>query len=162
MSKSASKVTIDHDEIRNWAEQRKAVPACVRGTGGSNDVGMIRLDFPGFSGAKSLEPLEWDEWFEKFDKNGLALLYQETTAEGEQSNFNKLVSRETMQGAEESRGRSSGASKSGASRNSVVGRKTAAKSSASKSSTAKRKTAGGTAAKSRSGTAQKARKSARG
>jgi hypothetical protein len=23
---------------------------------------MIRLDFPGYSGETSLEPVEWDEW----------------------------------------------------------------------------------------------------
>lgn len=62
---------------------------------------MIRLDFPGFSGEKSLEHIGWDEWFEKFDEHNLALLYQETTAGGERSNFNKLVSRETAEGAED-------------------------------------------------------------
>jgi len=56
---------------------------------------VLRLDFPGYSGADSLEHIGWDEWFEKFDENGLALLHQNTTARGEKSNFNKLVSRET-------------------------------------------------------------------
>jgi len=101
MSKAESKVTFDHEEVRRWAEERKAAPACVRGTGGKGDIGMIRLDFPGYSGEKSLEHIEWDEWFEKFDEHNLALLYQETTAGGERSNFNKLVSRETAEGAEE-------------------------------------------------------------
>jgi len=87
----------DHDEIRQWAEDRGAKPTCVRGTGKKGDIGMIRLDFPGYSGADSLEEIEWDEWFEKFDENGLALLVQEQTASGEQSNFNKLVSREGAQ-----------------------------------------------------------------
>ncbi len=42
-------MTIDHDEIRGWAEARGGKPACVRGTGGRggrSDVGMIRLDVP--------------------------------------------------------------------------------------------------------------------
>lgn len=101
MSKTESKVTFDHDEIRRWAEERNAKPACVRGTGGSGDIGMIRLDFPGYSGENSLEHIKWDEWFEKFDERNLALLYQENTAGGEKSNFNKIVSRETAEGAEE-------------------------------------------------------------
>jgi hypothetical protein len=96
---------MDHEEIRQWAEDRNARPACVRGTGGSEDVGMIRLDFPGFSGEKSLEHIEWDEWLQKFDESGLALLVQDTTADGQRSNFNKLVSRET---AESTRKRPSG------------------------------------------------------
>ena len=93
-SKSAHPLT-DHEEIREWAGERGAEPACVRGTGGQEDVGMIRLDFPGYSGEESLEHISWDEWFEKFDERGLALMVQDTTAGGEQSNFNKLVSRET-------------------------------------------------------------------
>ncbi|HZS28915.1 MAG TPA: hypothetical protein VFB76_16930 [Candidatus Angelobacter sp.] len=85
----------DHDEIRQWAEEREARPACVRGTGGSEDVGMIRLDFPGYSGEQSLKHIEWNEWLEKFDESGLALLVQDETARGGRSNFNKLVHRET-------------------------------------------------------------------
>jgi hypothetical protein len=89
-----SKQTHNHEEIKQWAEARGAKPACVKGTGGKEDPGMIRLDFPGYSGADSLEPISWDEWFEKFDQRKLDLLIQEETAGGEKSNFNKLVSRE--------------------------------------------------------------------
>jgi hypothetical protein len=85
----------DHRRIREWAEARQAKPACVRGTGGKNDTGMIRLDFPGFTGSETLQPISWDEWFRAFDENNLALLVQEETADGTRSNFNKLVSRET-------------------------------------------------------------------
>jgi hypothetical protein len=91
---SAQPVT-DHRHIREWAEARKAKPACVRGTGGKNDTGMIRLDFPGFTGSETLQPISWDEWFRAFEENNLALLIQEETADGQQSNFNKLVSRDT-------------------------------------------------------------------
>jgi hypothetical protein len=87
----------DHDEIRKWAEERKASPSCVKGTGGKDDTGMIRLDFPGYSGKDSLQEISWDEWFQKFDENGLALLVQDKTAGGQKSNFNKLVSRETVE-----------------------------------------------------------------
>ena len=58
---------------------------------------MLRLDFPGYSGKQSLQEISWDEFFEKFDERGLALLYQETTARGQKSNFNKIVSRETAE-----------------------------------------------------------------
>src|ERR1051325_770798 len=92
-SASARPLT-DHEEIRSWAEERGAQPACVRGTGDKRDTGMIRLDFPGYSGADSLETIEWDDWFEKFDESNLALLVQDQTARGQKSNFNKLVGRE--------------------------------------------------------------------
>ena len=95
MSSHSSHTTTDHKEIRKWAEARGAKPARVKSTGSKNDPGMIRLDFPGYSGARSLEEISWDEWFDAFDKNDLALVYQDKTAEGERSNFNKLVSRDT-------------------------------------------------------------------
>jgi len=88
-------ITTDHDEIRQWAEGRGAHPACVKGTGRrSQDIGMVRLDFPGFSGEQSLQRITWDEFFKAFDKNGLALVYQEKTASGQRSNFNKFIKRE--------------------------------------------------------------------
>jgi ferritin-like metal-binding protein YciE len=90
----------DHEEIRRWAEDRNAKPACVRGTGGGGDTGMIRLDFPGYSGRESLEEISWDDWFEKFDANNLALVVQETTTRGQKSNFNKIVSRESAENRE--------------------------------------------------------------
>jgi len=91
--------TTDHDEIRRWAEDRGAKPACVKGTGDKGDVGMLRLDFPGYTGEDKLQHITWEEWFEKFDERQLALLHQEETAEGKKSNFNKLVSRETARSA---------------------------------------------------------------
>lgn len=96
MTSHTSKTTTDHAEIRRWAEARHATPSRVKGTGSTNDPGMIRLDFPGYSG-ESLAPITWDQWFEAFDKNKLALVYQDETADGARSNFNKLVSRDTAE-----------------------------------------------------------------
>lgn len=95
MSEHTSTTTTDHDEIRRWAEARQAKPARVKGTGAKDDPGVLRLDFPGYSGKDALEAIDWDEWFRAFDDNDLALLHQERTADGERSNFNKLVSRDT-------------------------------------------------------------------
>jgi hypothetical protein len=139
---------IDHDQIRRWAEERDARPACVKGTGGRNDTGMIRLDFPGYSGKRSLQPISWNEWFRQFDANHLALLVQETTARGETSNFNKLVARTSARGRKTAKRRTT-AARAGRSRKSTAksGRKAASASSARKSGSAARKTrarAGGT------------------
>ena len=97
---SKSQVTTDHDEIRRWAEERGGVPAHVKQTGKGKDPGILRIDFPGYSGEGSLEEISWEEWLQKFDENGLALLYQENTANGRRSNFNKIVSRDTAAQAE--------------------------------------------------------------
>jgi hypothetical protein len=95
-SKSTSRTLTDHHEIRRWAEEREARPAVVRSTHQTESSGIIRLDFRGYSGEESLEEIEWNEWFEDFDRNKLALVVQDQTANGEQSNFNKLVSREDV------------------------------------------------------------------
>lgn len=91
-----SKVTTKHEEIKNWAEDRGAKPSKVKGTGSKNDPGLVRLDFPGYGGGDSLEEISWDEFFKKFDENNLALVYQEETSKGEKSNFNKIVSRDSV------------------------------------------------------------------
>ena len=64
--------------------------------------GIIRIEFPNAPNAKddNLEEITWDEFFEKFDESNLALLYQEETASGQRSNFNKLVGRETAEARE--------------------------------------------------------------
>ena len=101
---ASARPTVDHEEIRRWAELRDGKPACVRGTGGRGDVGMLRLDFPGYSGGDTLEEISWDEWFRQFDENNLALLIQDRTSDGELSNFNKLVNRDTVEENEKARG----------------------------------------------------------
>ena len=96
-SKGSSRTLIDHAEIQQWAEERDAKPAAVRSTENDDDIGIIRLDFPGYSGSDSLEEVGWDEWFEQFDNRNLALVVQEETANGKPSNFNKLVSRDSVE-----------------------------------------------------------------
>jgi hypothetical protein len=109
-----SKTTRDHEEIRRWAEERGGKPAHVKNTGSAEDIGILRIDFPGYSGEGSLEPISWDDFFRKFDERGLALVFQEETAAGQKSNFNKLVSAETVEegAAAGARKRRSGASRS--------------------------------------------------
>lgn len=96
-SRAKSRTLTDHEEIRRWAEERNARPSTVRRTHTDDDTGIIRLDFPGYSGGDSLEEISWDEWFEDFEDRNLALIVQDETSDGEQSNFNKLVSRDTVE-----------------------------------------------------------------
>jgi hypothetical protein len=94
MSQSESKTTTDHDEIRRWVEEHGGKPAVVKGTErGDDDVGILRIDFPGGAGEDRLEHVDWDTWFQKFEEQSLAFLYQERKADGEDSTFFKLVSR---------------------------------------------------------------------
>ena len=92
---SDAKSTTDHEKIRRWAEERGGKPAAVKGTGSGNDPGVLRIDFPGYSGDESLVQITWKEFFDKFERERLAFLYQEETAEGSDSRFSKLLNRES-------------------------------------------------------------------
>src|SRR5690349_5489481 len=88
-----SKTTIDHDEIRKWAEERNAKPARVKNTQ------ILRLDFD--EPEATLETITWEEFFEVFDENSLAFLYQEKTSDGKISRFFKFVDRDSVDEEEE-------------------------------------------------------------
>ena len=89
-----SKSTTDHEVIKRWTQERGGKPATVRGTGGEEEAGVLRIDFPGYSGEESLEEISWEEFFDKFEGKKLAFLYQEETSGGEESRFFKFVSRD--------------------------------------------------------------------
>ena len=88
---SEGKMTTDHAKIRRWAEERGGRPATVKGTAANKAPGVLRLDFEPKDA--ELEPIDWNEFFEKFEKEGLAFLYQDHTASGEVSRFHKFVNR---------------------------------------------------------------------
>ncbi len=69
-----SRTLTDHASIRRWAEEHGATPACVIGTGGGSDAGMIRFDFEGYTGEETLARISWADWFRKFDESNLALV----------------------------------------------------------------------------------------
>lgn len=87
--------TTDHDFIRRWVEERGGKPARVKTTGGKDDPGILRIDFPGYSGGDTLEEIEWEEFFEKFEESKLAFLHRDITGDdGKPDRFNKFVSRD--------------------------------------------------------------------
>jgi hypothetical protein len=83
----------DHETIRQWVEERNGTPATVADTAEPDEPGLLRIDFPGYSGETSLERVTWDDFFEKFDEEELEFLYQEQTDDGELSRFCKFVRR---------------------------------------------------------------------
>jgi hypothetical protein len=82
-------VTRNHDVIRAWADARGAVPATVPGTGPAGELGVLRLDVPGYGG-QDLQHVSWDDFFTRFDQRDLRFLYQERTKDGSESNFFRL------------------------------------------------------------------------
>jgi hypothetical protein len=106
----SAQVTTDHDMIRAWVEERGGHPAVVKRTRGRGGPGVLRVDYPGYSGEGTLEAIEWDDFFDLFDRRKLAFLHQDTTAEGQQSRFSKLVKRDSAAARGARRARSSSAS----------------------------------------------------
>src|SRR5436309_14208405 len=91
---ASAKATIDHDQIRKWVEARGGHPAHVKRTGTRRgNPGVLRIDYPGFSGEESLERIDWDQWFDWFDRDNLAFLYQDEGG----SRFSKLVDRGSVE-----------------------------------------------------------------
>lgn len=90
---SSSNTTTDHDEIRKWAEARDGHPSMVKSKGKG---GVLRIDFG--EPEENLEEVSWDEFFAVFDENKLAFLYQDKTADGSTSRFNKFVERDSKGG----------------------------------------------------------------
>ena len=88
-----SRTTKDHAEIRKWAEGHGAFPAEVASTERRGEPGILRFEFPHAPNRNdsNLKKISWDDFFKKFDENNLELVYQEKTADGQKSNFNKLV-----------------------------------------------------------------------
>jgi hypothetical protein len=88
-----SKTTIDHDEIRKWAESHGGKPAAVDRTHEGGDVGIIRIMFPRNKQSEhsSLVEISWDEFFDQFEESELALIYDD------KSLFNKIVGRDTAE-----------------------------------------------------------------
>jgi hypothetical protein len=94
MMAGETKKTTDHQEIQKWVEARGGFPATVASTEKGDEPGVLRIDFPGYSGKDSLERISWEDFFEKFDEKELAFLYQDQTRDGEESRFFKFVSRD--------------------------------------------------------------------
>lgn len=92
--KMSSRTTTELSEIRKWAEERGGKPARVIGTDQGDEGGVLRIDFPGYSGKGKLEEISWEDWYETFSDRDLEFLYQDKTADGKESRFFKLVRRE--------------------------------------------------------------------
>jgi hypothetical protein len=87
--------TTDHQEIKKWVDERRGTPSKAEGTGGTDDIGLLRINFPEPYGDDDpkLKPISWDEFFKEFDSRNLALVYEEMTKDGKPSMFYKFIKR---------------------------------------------------------------------
>jgi hemerythrin superfamily protein len=151
---STAKATIDHDTIKRWVEEHGGCPAHVKRSGAKSDPGILRIDFPGYSGKQSLERISWDSFFDAFEQNELAFLYQDE----EGSRFSKFVSRDSADlDGQSASGADGRASSRGRAASSAAGKTAAARSSRSTSSRGKSAASGSKASPKRKTSATKSR-----
>jgi len=79
--------TRNPDVIRQWADERKAVPATTPG-GNTENPRVLRFDFPGYD--RELQEISWNAWLRAFEDRELVFLYQEHMKAGNPSNFFRL------------------------------------------------------------------------
>jgi hypothetical protein len=91
-----SRTTTELSVIRKWAEERGGKPSRVVNTENDDEQGggVLRIDFPGYSGQGTLEEISWEDWYKTFQDRNLEFLYQDRTADGKESRFFKLVRKE--------------------------------------------------------------------
>ncbi|MCB1883046.1 MAG: hypothetical protein KDG89_03460 [Geminicoccaceae bacterium] len=85
MIDATAHVTIDHDLIKSWAEERGGHPAVLR----DPDETAVRIAFE----RNETAIVGWEVFFRTFEERNLALLYQSRNRDGRLSRFCRLVTR---------------------------------------------------------------------
>lgn len=81
-------VTIDHQVIRAWAQQRNARPSTIEG-----DEHPWPLLFSFGSAANGVQEISWDRFFTEFERADLAFLYCDIGPKGKVDDFHEFVKR---------------------------------------------------------------------
>lgn len=87
---------VDHDEIRQWAEERHAAPARVMPSADHPDADELTFSFRQNRDGGGVELLDWEEWLSRFDDEGLSLLVLDRERTGLRSRYFRLVPREDL------------------------------------------------------------------
>ncbi len=88
------RVTIDHETIREWAQERGGYPAAVRGSGQgpAGEAGVLQIGFEDEPN-EDLEPISWEEFFEKFEEKALQMRYRAEPGDGDIDRFHAFDNR---------------------------------------------------------------------
>jgi hypothetical protein len=81
-------ITIDHQVIFAWAQQRGACPSILEG-----DERPWPLFFNFSSADADLKEISWDKFFEEFERAALAFVYQDATPNSELDDWHEFVKR---------------------------------------------------------------------
>ena len=86
-----SLATRNHEVIRQWAEERRGLPAKIPGTEYDGHPSILRFSLPGYE-IKNLKETSWEDWFKTFDEERLLFIFQEHLKQGNLSNFFRIES----------------------------------------------------------------------
>src|SRR5579872_3012965 len=87
-----SRYTVDHEEIRRWAERRGGRPAALGRARGR--ITGLRVDFPEYRIKAAFQRITWDRFFDAFETARWGFVYHEKTGAGQLSHFYRFVERD--------------------------------------------------------------------
>lgn len=101
-----SKLTTDHEEIKQWAVNHEAKPEIIDEPDARGDSIGIRLDFPGkkddrFISKDLYHEVSWEEFFKVFDEAGLGFIYEQIETEKDPSMEYRFVRLDNLDKFEE-------------------------------------------------------------
>ena len=91
--KHVKHVTVDHEKIKAWAQERQARPAAST-VGHPEDA--LRLVFAGRRPDDEISEIGWEEFFRRFEDHNLAFIYQEEAKDGGLSRNHRFVRRKSV------------------------------------------------------------------
>ncbi|MCI0632141.1 MAG: hypothetical protein L0Y44_15970 [Phycisphaerales bacterium] len=92
-----TKTTTDHQEIRQWVQDRGGRPVRVRNTFGStSDTCVLQIDFLFEKYNDDVEEIGWEEFFTLFDREHMVMVYQTETEGGRESRFARIVRQDSV------------------------------------------------------------------
>lgn len=85
--------TIDHEDIKSWAEARQARPVQLRRFGQETYMDRLKFRFPGEEYPDE-EDLSWEEFFDIFDSYRLEFVFEDLADEAvEEGNLYQFTPR---------------------------------------------------------------------
>jgi len=89
MNEETGVVTIDHDEIRDWVEDRGGRPALALES--ATNEAPLRIDFG--TSTEGLRSVSWEEFFKRFEAGDLAFMYDPDASDAASGTICSFVDR---------------------------------------------------------------------
>lgn len=88
--------TINHNEIKNWAEERKGTPASLKEPSAEASNLILRILFDHEKNVDQVKNISWEQFFKLFEQHQLAFVYKHENFGGKNSNAHRFVFRDDI------------------------------------------------------------------